>query len=45
MRQKIMSFVGKSLAGVLAAVALLEVGTTSMFFYHQPDIPEELKRK
>ena len=34
-----------SLVGILATVALFEVGTTSMFLYYQPSVPEELKRK
>lgn len=34
-----------SLAGVLATIALFEVGTTSMFLYYQPSVPEELARK
>jgi len=42
---KMRQFLINSLAGILATVALFEVGTTSMFMYYQPSVPEELKKK
>jgi cyclic lactone autoinducer peptide len=35
----------KSLTSLFAFAALFDVGTTSMFLYHQPDLPQELRKK
>ncbi|MHB1418620.1 MAG: AgrD family cyclic lactone autoinducer peptide [Bacillota bacterium] len=41
-----MQLLMKSMAGVLVAVAVVGgVQPTSLFLFHQPDVPQELRRK
>jgi cyclic lactone autoinducer peptide len=33
----------KMVAGICSAIALMDLGTLSIFTFHQPEIPEELR--